>query len=689
MTNHTRPFTLTAIAAAMCTAFITAQAAENNEISALTNPDSTIQFGLGYVDSDNGRFGQYNGLNEKGAYGLLDADIVKRDDANGRWLKFRARNLGLDNRELRFEHEIQGNWGYYVDFSQTPRYEPYTVNTAVTGIGSNSLTIPTSPVTTGSAVQLKTKREAIGLGFNKYISDTLDFKVTFKNEEKDGARLWARGTSSTAGIPVTMLGRFEFMPEPINSTTRQLEAILSYTGDRLQLSGGYYGTMYNNQYNAIFITGGNPVFSGTNFINPVALPPDNHSHQLHLSGGYNFTNTARGTFKVAYARAKQEDSFLTAAQLTPATPVAAGLPANLGARVDTTLAQLGFSARPMPKLSVRANLRYEDRDDKTPLFRYGNPTAGNSTYDGFNEPRSIRTTSGKIEASYALPMALRLTGGIDYDEKHRNTSILRSVSFRNKTDETAYRVELRRSMSETITGAVAYIHSDRGGSPFLFNTTLNGGAGSNQLAPLHLADRKRETMRLTANWQPADPLSLQFRFDQSKDSYKGDRDGSGIGIKNGEAFNYTVDASYNFSERWQATAWYSHNATEIERESTTFSESRFLAKSVGLGLRGKPHGKVEVGADVSHGSYYDSYTQRLGSTDSSLPDVTTRTMRVQLFAKYELQKNSGLRLDYIFNRFSTNDWSWTNFTYLDGTTVTQAPVQKVNFLGVSYYYRWQ
>jgi hypothetical protein len=199
------------------------------------------------------------------------------------------------------------------------------------------------------------------------------------------------------------------------------------------------------------------------------------------------------------------------------------------------------------------------------------------------------------------------------------------------------------------------------------------------------ADPRTSGRLVTA--QPVDPLTLQFRFDQSKHSYKGDRDGSGVGIKNGEAFNYSVDASYSFSEQWQGTAWYSHNATEIDRESTTFSETRLLAKSAGLGVRGKPYGRLEVGADVSHGSYYDSYTQRLGATDSSLPDVTTQTMRLQLFAKYPFQKHSGVRLDYIYDRFSTNDWSWTNFTYLDGTTVTQAPVQKVHFLSVSYYHR--
>lgn len=185
MNRHTRfAYPLTAIAAALLAAFGPVHAADD-EATALTKPSSSVQFGLGYVDSDNGRFGQYTGLNEKDGYGLLDLDLVKRDDATGRWLKFRGRNLGLDNRELKFEHEIQGNWGYSIEFSQIPRFEPFTVNTAVTGIGTNNLTIPVAP-TAGPATQLKTERDRITLGFNKYFPGNMDFKVTFRNEEKDG-----------------------------------------------------------------------------------------------------------------------------------------------------------------------------------------------------------------------------------------------------------------------------------------------------------------------------------------------------------------------------------------------------------------------------------------------------------------------------------------------------------------------
>ena len=394
----------TAVGAALLAALGPAAAAEGADVFALTKPESTASIGLGFADSDGRRFGQYNGINESGAYGLLDLDLVRRDDATGTWLRFRGRDLGLDNRQLRFEHNRQGNWGYFIEASQIPRYEPYVTTTAVSGINSPDLTIPTVP-TTGVPVDLKTRRDALGMGFDKFLSREWDVKVRFRNEEKEGARLWARGNTGTvAGFA----GAFEFAPEPINSTTRQLEATLGYTGEKLQLNGGYYGTMYNNQYNGLNFTGGNAALST---FTPIALPPDNNSHQLYLSGGYGFTPTTRGTFKVAYAKAQQDDAFVTGVNV----PLAPGIGTNLQGRVDTTLAQAGITSRPLPKLSLRADLRYEDRDDKTPVLRYNTLATATSTFNGDNEPRSIRTTSGRVEASYALPMAFRVTGGIEYD----------------------------------------------------------------------------------------------------------------------------------------------------------------------------------------------------------------------------------------------------------------------------------
>ena len=81
-----------------------------------------------------------------------------------------------------------------------------------------------------------------------------------------------------------------------------------------------------------------------------------------------------------------------------------------------------------------------------------------------------------------------------------------------------------------------------------------------------------------------------------------------------------------------------------------------------------------------------------------LPDITNTIVRVNLYALYSLQKNADLRLDYIYEMWKTDDWSWffadrtTPFTYgatTDGTQVVQAPKQTSNFLGVRYIYRFQ
>jgi hypothetical protein len=168
------------------------------------------------------------------------------------------------------------------------------------------------------------------VGFNKHFSETWSAKVDFRNETKEGARLWGRGTTGGAGL-------FEFTPEPIDSTTRLLDATLNYTSKSLQLTGGYYGTMYNNENNGLSFIGG---AAGLATFTPIALPPDNHSHQLHLSGSYAFTPTTNGNFKVAYGKAMQDDAFVTG----PNVPLAPGIGTNLQGRIDTTLVQMGLTA---------------------------------------------------------------------------------------------------------------------------------------------------------------------------------------------------------------------------------------------------------------------------------------------------------------------------------------------------------
>ncbi len=645
---------------------------EDEAVKQLTKPHSVVHFGAGYLFNDNARFGQYSGVRDEGAYGIGNVSIIKRNEDTGTWFKLMGRNLGFQNRDIRFEHNKQGNWGYFIDFSQTPRYEPFAVNTAVTGIGSNHPVIPASSMA-GEPAQLKTERQALAFGLNKLFFGNFALQLHFRNEDKDGARLFGRAS--------------RLIPEPINYTTRIFGASADYNGKQLQLSGGYYGTMFINKYEALYPAGGHTT--------PTALPPDNQSHQIFLAGSYSFSPTIRSTFRVAHTRATQSDTFFSAQSLAP------GIGNHLDGRIDTTLLQAGVTSRPLPKLNLLANFRFEDRNDKTALSIYYPALLEPLDFSGSRgvNPRSFRTYTGKFEANYALPKHFNLIAGIDYEHWDRNGSAT-YVTNRRNTDEISYRAELRRSLAETITGTISYIHSDRSGSYFLPSMTASGEPFVNLIAPLNLADRNRDKVRLSINWEPIEPLSLQIMMDESFDNY-GHRAGSNLGLQKGSARNYSLDAAYTFSEHLQTIAWFSRNETYIDQASRNWepnSSSREIwsanleniGTSFGIDINSQPTEKMELGVSLAHSFIKDKFKQTISDPMTySVPDISHQLSNMKLFARYAVRRNLSLQLDYILNRFKTNEWTWSNWTYLDGTQLTQDTNQIVNFIGLSAYYTWQ
>jgi MtrB/PioB family decaheme-associated outer membrane protein len=430
----------------------------------------------------------------------------------------------------------------------------------------------------------------------------------------------------------------------------------------------------------------------------VALPPDNVSHQFYVNGGYNFTPLTRGMFKLARGRITQDESF--------PVPAVAGAPGNLGGRIDTTLAEAGLTTRPMQKLTLRANLRYENRDDKTPTFLYypSQATAA-STNNGENEPRDIKTKAAKLDGTYQLPMRFNLNAGMEYVKKERNSPPVRSVSYRAETNETTLSVGVRRAIGETATGSLSLLHSKRDGSDYLTNVRFGGAVYSNAIAPLHLADRDRNTVRATLNWMPTEPLSLNFRVDYSKDDYAGrTTTGFELGPRKGEAQLFSVDAAYSFSERLQATAWASRNVSRYEnatcREGGTplnctpadpanpvwSDKLTNTDESFGLGLRAQATAQLKLGADFVQSEVTDEmllFAIAPATTLPSLPNIKTTVRTLKLYGEYAVRKNTTVRVQWIHDQYKTDDWTWQNWIYSDGTTVTQDPNQTVNFLGAA------
>lgn len=687
---------------ALAAAFAGGALAEDDEVARLVKPESNISLGVGHVSGDNQRFGMFNGLAKEGTYGIGGFSVIRRDDDTGTWLRAQGRNLGLSNAELRLERERAGQYQYFIELDQLTRQNPYQIRSGLQGAGTNNLTVR-NPAAVTTLPDFKIERVASKLGFSHYFNPELEFKVLFQNTEKKGERMFGRGTTLGGGVQ-------EFLAEPVNHTMRQLDAILNYTGDKLQLSGGYYGSWFLNNNNQLNIQGGNAVLSGgAAAINTISLPPDNHAHQLHLSGGYQFTRQTQGKFKVAYTTARQTDSFVNTTPLTNTSGRS-----DLGGRVDTTLVQLGVTSRPISKLSVLGNVRYENRDDQTPMTRYFTVNNAAATLDGFNEPRSLNILSGKLEASYLLPQGFRVTGGVDAEQKERSMVGVRIVGYREKTEENSYRVELQRSLADALNGSIAYIYSERTGSGYrdlrTLNTTVNPpvlnpvNPAINHLQPIYIADRDREKIRMFFDWNPVEALNLQLAVEDSRDKYGAGRSALNIGARSGDAILYSLDATWTLNDRWRLNGWVSRTETRIKQATGLAAASVWNAAldnyvdAYGVGIKGKVTGAIDVGADAILSKDVSRYA--LSGTPvtaaNALPDIKYDQTTLKFFGRYAYTKDTSFRLDYIFDHRKNNDWTWNGagtanpFTYsTDGTRLFQRPEDTVHFIGLSVNYAFR
>lgn len=684
-------FQLTTLAAALLSAYGSSALAEGDDINEYTKPDSSISVGIGNWSKDRMHEGMYDGMRDRGSYGSVDADIVMRNDVTGTWTNLTARNLGLDSVEVGGNYEKQGDWGVSFGYSQTPRYNPVVINTGLRGIGSERQTVTAVTAGTGSDRKLEMQRDATSLGLFKNFMENWEFRVNFKNEKKEGDRQWGVRTYPTLGASG---GSYPaFVAEPIDSTTRQLDATISYAGEKLQVTGGYYGSWYNNHNQRLDVIG---TAAG---VTEMSLPPDNQAHQTYVQGSYRFTPTTRGTFRVAYTRATQDDAFMPTMNNNIASwAPKATVGQNLDGEVRTKDVMLGVTSSPMKNLSLVAKLNYWDRDDQTPV-RVDASNAGNTVFY-HNNPFGHTKTSALMEGTYRFGNAYSVTAGLDYNHQKRDThdSIVNTVElfvpYRNTVKETTYRLGVRRGLTDSLNGSVGYSHSKRTGSSYLAASAVVDSA---TITPFYVANRDRDKWKLALDWNPTETFGLQFSFTDSRDEYP--TDGARVdGIRKGEAQLWSLDATYALNDDWQFNAWYSFDTNKIHQDGPTATANWVAniddeADTFGFGTKGHLTGKLDVGFNFDWTMSHTDYKQTTASPQ--LPSIENRISRATLYGTYTVDKRSTVRVDLIREDWETDDWSWafrngTSFSYAtEGTRVINERGQAATFAGVRYIYKFQ
>lgn len=485
----------------------------NPAVTELTQQQSSVELGVGYVGRDSFKFGEYNGLGNQGAYGIGGIDLrgggsYDSDDPT-RW-RLQGSNLGLDNRDLSFEYGRQGSFRIKLGYDELRRNRSDSYQTPYQGAGSNFLSLPsnwvvpvvprvnattpnarglspevaesnalvngvsTAPTASQRAtsntligtdvpafhnVDLDTRRKRGDIGFSVLFADQWELKGGFRHEDKQGLKPMGsitRQTGSDISTPI---------PDLIDQTTDQAEFSFNFTGERSFLQMGYYGSIFKNHVDSM--TWQNWAIATPTF-NTMSSAPSNEFHQLNLTGGYNFSPATRLVVDGAIGRGTQNESFLSD-PTAPVVPVG-----SAQALVVSKILNLKLTSQPVKGLQLSAAYKFDERDNRTPvntyqfsdanqvmaaLFPGGGVVAQNANA---NQPYSKRVNKFDLDADYRLTKGQFIKGGYEYQKIDRwcDGSWIDCADAAT-TKENTLRLEYRNSVAENLSGRVGYEYGKR------------------------------------------------------------------------------------------------------------------------------------------------------------------------------------------------------------------------------------
>ena len=696
--------------------------ADEAEIQELVRPSSTVEAGLGWLDEDSRKFGEYTGLKEKGTYFIGNIDYLRRNVDDATYYILRGTNLGLRSRNVYVEGGRQGRFSLFAEYDQLPKFGE-TALTIFNGAGGDRLTLPSgfvglAPADTAATaaglalrqgkvnpflqeVNLEQERKNYRFGVGAHFTRNWSANATFRREDKEGLKLFGAVVGNSGGNPRAVLA-----PEPVDYSTTHVEATVNYNSKAFQLQAGFYQSKFENDKKSLqwqnpfaAITGWAPAAGFPTGFGQVALPPDNDYTRLSLNGGYNFDSHTRLSFTLERGRMEQDDAFLPYT-VNPALTVTTPLPRDSAdAKIDTTVATANLSAQPVRQLHLHAQVRYEDMDNKTPQAQYvyigGDSTnqATNPNSDRYRVNLPLSTTKKVFKAggTYEFMPRTKLKFGYDYDQEDRVNS--------EQTENTTHAAFLgvRRSITDGVNGELTWTRSKRDGNDQCYNCIyldsfapqFTGPQAANNtnwdnlpiMRRFTYSDRERDKVRLQLSAAPHDMVTAQFFADLVDDEYTD----TPFGLQKARTWSATGEISVTPNERVSASAYYTRDRAKYEQMGRSFNATTkptlgFPATSPNDWFHfGEDEGDtfgvtarfvaipklLDFGLDASYSKMTGQLDTQTGPgiTPPGLPfpELRTKLQTVKLFGTYRVRKDLAVKLQYWYQKLETNDWQWDTF----------------------------
>lgn len=615
-----------------------------------------LSIGPAYVDEDAFRFGNYTGLDEKGTY--LFGDVFAQYWGQGAdYWRIEGYDLGADARQAFVRGGRQGLFelrGYYQGIPQRV-YD--TTQTPYLGNGGPVLTLPPGWVpATGTGgmtalagslheVTVESDRDRVGAGITVEPVSRWTFKADYRREQRDGVKV-------TAGSHFLRAAQ---LLQPVDYTTDEFELGATYTGDDWQLGLAYLGSTFDN---------GNESLTWDNAFLPLsagadqgrlALPPDNESHQVTLSAGMALPARTVLSGRLSLGRAEQNESFL------PYTinPSIGPLPLpreSLDGEVETTNLNLKLVSSPWARWTLAGEVRYDKRDNKTPVATYTYPIVDTfvSTASVQNRPYSYESTEYRLRGEHRLAKRIRLAAGYDFE------TIERDLQARETTDTgTVYGQISSRAGVFSDLRIKAYLESRDGSS---YDASYQTDDVQNERMRLYnLADRDRRGLEFYAGMLMDHGTTVGLTAEFSSDSYRE----SELGLQGNDRQRIGLDLSMPVAEKASVYASLYYESLDYELANSQayatadwlgISRDRYRSATLGLRLPGLV-GRVDSSLEYTYASSRGEVAVDVSGLEQPFPDLESRLQQLRLELSYPYSARTRLLLSYWYERFEAEDWA--------------------------------
>ncbi len=607
-----------------------------------------VDLGLGYVSDDSFAFGRYSGLEQEGPYLMADFHLRLRPGRPD-YLFARGKNLGLNARSVLFKYGKQGNYDTFFSYDQLPNFTVDTAETPFVGVGSSDLTY--TNVVRG--LNLETERKRLGAGFTYRPDRHWSASLSMRREVKEGTGVIG-GALLDAGAGAGFGNSFAaLLPQPIDYVTNLVDLTLGYVNKRYQWQLAYHLSLFENEVESL--TWDEPTDTATAREGRLALPPSNQFHQLTFSGAYGLTDTTRLTGLLSTGWMFQDETFLpfhvggTLAEL-PRT--------SLDGEVQVHAAKIGVTTRPMRRLSLSANYRYDERDNNTPQAEYDYFPLDSSVPSGApvtNQPLSYKKHKFDADANYRF--SRRVKAGLGYE--YRKTK--REFSDVEENDEHTVEARLKVAPIDTLDLSLKLARMERDASDYQAEIF-----GQNSLLrKYYLADETQDKVGVVISYMPHQSVTLGLSADLIKDDYHETQ----IGLTEADRQSYTLDISYVPREDWLVYGFYTlerNEASQLGSSSDAVETPDWQVDfdddvdtfGVGVKVTGIKN-KWDLGVDYV---YMDGESDiRLFDsgvpTSFPYPTLNNRLHTIKLYAQYRLRKNLDFKLTFLHEAYDSTDWA--------------------------------